>query len=241
MPIENKPHRASPSAPAHLDGLRPSGCNGVRRMSRRPETLIQAQNEIEIFVLYTAKPPNRELWAFCGTSGNLCLHGNAWWRTQSQSNLSQRQNSLLTGKITGNFADSGLNPQFWWRVSWRIQSLKAKFPAKRNREFFRRIRELISKNRELQLPKSNFRYNRSAWILRALTAALGKVLAFLRQREALGPSSTTTGAHRTDLQLRENQPAGRCLGAPAEMVPSSARIRKLRIGKPFRRIGGSAW
>ena len=79
MPIENKPHRASPSAPAHLDGLRPSGCNGVRRMSRRPETLIQAQNEIEIFVLYTAKPPNRELWAFCGTSGNLCLHGNAWW------------------------------------------------------------------------------------------------------------------------------------------------------------------
>jgi hypothetical protein len=50
MPIENKPHRASPSALAHLDGLRPSGCNGVRRMSRRPETLIQAQNEIEIFV-----------------------------------------------------------------------------------------------------------------------------------------------------------------------------------------------
>jgi hypothetical protein len=49
MPIENKPHRASPSALAHLDGLRPSGCNGVRRMSRRPETLIQAQNEIEIF------------------------------------------------------------------------------------------------------------------------------------------------------------------------------------------------
>jgi hypothetical protein len=41
----------------------------------------------------------------------------AWWRTQSQSNLSQQQNSLLTGKITGNFADSGLNPQFWWRVS----------------------------------------------------------------------------------------------------------------------------
>jgi hypothetical protein len=82
------------------------------------------------------------------------LYGIAWWRTQSQSNLSQQQNSLLTGKITGNFADSGLNPQFWWRVSQRIQPLKAKFPAKRNREFFQRIRELISKNRELQLPKS---------------------------------------------------------------------------------------
>jgi hypothetical protein len=73
--------------------------------------------------------------------------GEGWRRTQSQSNLSQQQNSLLTAKITGNFADSGLNPQFWWRVSWRIQSLKAKFPAKRNRE-------LNSENRELQLPKS---------------------------------------------------------------------------------------
>jgi hypothetical protein len=63
------------------------------------------------------------------------LRRTAWWRTQSQSNLSQ-QNSLLTGKITGNFADSGLNPQFWWRVSWRIQSLKAKFPAKREQGIF---------------------------------------------------------------------------------------------------------
>jgi hypothetical protein len=92
--------------------------------------------------------------AFHKEPENLCLYGIAWWRTQSQSNLSQQQNSLLTGKITGNFADSGLNPQFWWRVSQRIQPLKAKFPAKRNREFFQRIRELISKNRELQLPKS---------------------------------------------------------------------------------------
>ena len=50
-------------------------------------------------------------------SRNLCLCKTVWWRTQSQSNLSQQQNSLLTGKITGNFAGSGLNPQFWWRVS----------------------------------------------------------------------------------------------------------------------------
>jgi len=27
-----------------------------------------------------------------------------WWRTQSISNLSQHPNSLLTGKLTGNFA-----------------------------------------------------------------------------------------------------------------------------------------
>lgn len=31
-----------------------------------------------------------------------------WWRTQLLSNLSQHPNSLLTGKITGNFSISGL-------------------------------------------------------------------------------------------------------------------------------------
>jgi hypothetical protein len=30
-----------------------------------------------------------------------------WWRTQSHSNLSPRSNSLLTGKLTGNFAKFG--------------------------------------------------------------------------------------------------------------------------------------
>lgn len=29
-----------------------------------------------------------------------------WWRTQSISNLSQHPNSLLTGKLTGNFVES---------------------------------------------------------------------------------------------------------------------------------------
>jgi hypothetical protein len=32
---------------------------------------------------------------------------SAWWRTQSQSNRSRKPNSLLTGKITGNFEHSG--------------------------------------------------------------------------------------------------------------------------------------
>ena len=30
------------------------------------------------------------------------IPGTAWWRTQSESNLSPLPNSLLTGKITGN-------------------------------------------------------------------------------------------------------------------------------------------
>jgi len=33
----------------------------------------------------------------------------AWWRTQSQSNLSPLSNSLLTGKLTGNFRYYGAN------------------------------------------------------------------------------------------------------------------------------------
>jgi len=35
--------------------------------------------------------------------GNVFMSLNAWWRTQSPSNLSPRLNSLLTGKLTGNF------------------------------------------------------------------------------------------------------------------------------------------
>jgi hypothetical protein len=169
---------------------------------------------------------NREISVCAGLRGG--------GRSHSRTCL-QRQNSLLTGKITRNFADSGLNPQFWWRVSWRIQSLKAKFPAKRNRQFFRRIRELISKNRELQLPKSNFRYNRSAWILAPSRSWMMRVSAINR------PPSLR--ARTEGLAWRRNAstlPKRRCLGAPAEMVPQR-KNRKLRIGKPFRRIGRSAW
>jgi hypothetical protein len=44
-------------------------------------------------------------------------------------------NSLLTGKLTGNFAESGLLLQFQPPVSELIQRLAAKFPTQRNREF----------------------------------------------------------------------------------------------------------
>jgi hypothetical protein len=50
--------------------------------------------------------------------------GEGWRRTQSQSNLSQQQNSLLTAKITGNFADSGLNPQFGGESASKFNRLK---------------------------------------------------------------------------------------------------------------------
>jgi hypothetical protein len=57
-----------------------------------------------------------------------------WRRIQSRSNPSPPRNSLLTGKLTGNFADSGTPPRILRPISDEIQQLTAKFPTQRNRE-----------------------------------------------------------------------------------------------------------
>ena len=44
-------------------------------------------------------------------------------------------NSLLTGKLTGNFANSGPQQRFPHLINELTQSLAAKFPTQRNREF----------------------------------------------------------------------------------------------------------
>ena len=44
-------------------------------------------------------------------------------------------NSLLTGKLTGNFANSGPQQRFLHLIDELTQSLAAKFPTQRNREF----------------------------------------------------------------------------------------------------------
>jgi hypothetical protein len=46
---------------------------------------------------------------------------------QSAANQSPAPNSLLTGKITGNFAKSGPPPRFWCLISARIQELAIEF------------------------------------------------------------------------------------------------------------------
>src|SRR6266571_2437847 len=61
-------------------------------------------------------------------------------------------NSLLTGKLTGKFADSSASQRFWRPVGERIQRLAVKFPTQRNREFFSKNREFSRQNRELDLP-----------------------------------------------------------------------------------------
>jgi hypothetical protein len=59
-----------------------------------------------------------------------------------------RGNSLLTGKLTGNFANSGLQARKLDEIVADNQLLVAKFPKKHNREFFRSNRELRIDNRE---------------------------------------------------------------------------------------------
>jgi hypothetical protein len=44
-------------------------------------------------------------------------------------------NSLLTGKLTGNFAKSGHRSQFGRSINARSQGLTAEFPTQQNREF----------------------------------------------------------------------------------------------------------
>jgi hypothetical protein len=63
---------------------------------------------------------------------------------QLLSNPSQHPKSLITGKFTGNFADSGSPAQFWRPVGEQFQLLQAKFPTQQNREFQTHFRENLS-------------------------------------------------------------------------------------------------
>src|SRR5258707_14358805 len=60
--------------------------------------------------------------------------GDAWWRMQSGSNPSQHPNSLITGKITGNFENSDPREQSSLPIGRKIQTVTIKFPTQRNTE-----------------------------------------------------------------------------------------------------------
>jgi hypothetical protein len=83
----------------------------------------------------------------------------AWWRTQFQSNPSPPSNSLLTGKLTGNFVESACLVRFLKLTRVQIQRLAAKFPTQQNREFLQRNREFVRENREFEpgVVQSDFR------------------------------------------------------------------------------------
>src|SRR5262249_19370117 len=69
--------------------------------------------------------------------GVQCLE--SWLTMQSAANQSPAANSLLTGKLTGNFAEPGHLSQFSYPIDARIQWLTAEFPTQPNREFLKCI------------------------------------------------------------------------------------------------------
>jgi hypothetical protein len=58
-----------------------------------------------------------------------------WPVRQRPRNVGSHRTALITGKLTGNFADSGPLRQFSHLIVKLIQWLPDKFPTQRNREF----------------------------------------------------------------------------------------------------------
>jgi hypothetical protein len=52
-------------------------------------------------------------------------------------------NSLLTGKLTGNFEKFSASAPISHSIDQQIQRLAAKFPTQRNREFSSHIRDFV--------------------------------------------------------------------------------------------------
>src|SRR6266403_3072001 len=74
-----------------------------------------------------------------------------WWCVQSDTNRSPAGNSLLTGKLTGNFAILGLPKPISLHETTVLQRLFTKFPTQINRENILKNREFLSGSREFQL------------------------------------------------------------------------------------------
>ena len=93
-----------------------------------------------------AAPPWLMWWQVPNRTG--AWRPTAWLTRQSRSNQSLHQNSLLTGKLTGNFAVLGVVLQIWHPINAKLQSVAVKFPKQKNREFFEASREITKLNRD---------------------------------------------------------------------------------------------
>ncbi len=118
--------------------------------------------------------------------------GNAWWRTQSNTKLSPLSNSLLTGKLVGNFDGSSHRGEFQRPVVQRIQLLGAKFPTQRSRDFFERMGNLSAGtgNSDRETTPSYFRMRLSegtTTLVRRSSCQVLIVPALTRQEIGVGP------------------------------------------------------
>jgi hypothetical protein len=74
---------------------------------------------------------------------------------QSAANQSPQPNSLLTGKLTGNFANPGLSQRLGCLAAQRIQRLAGKLPTRRNREFSNAYQGKFFKEQGIFMPDAS--------------------------------------------------------------------------------------
>jgi hypothetical protein len=77
--------------------------------------------------------------------GRQAAATSTWWRTQSMSNASQQQNSLLTGKLTGKNAKLCVARQEGSSPNAAFMGFSAVFPVKIIRECFSQNRETLTR------------------------------------------------------------------------------------------------
>jgi hypothetical protein len=88
--------------------------------------------------------------AIAGQARDPPLMRTAWWRRQSGETGLRCPNSLLTGKRTGNFDESGVLAHFSSPILHLIQWLVRKFPKNQNRESIEDYRESVPRYRPEQ-------------------------------------------------------------------------------------------
>ena len=86
-------------------GLRRRETRFCRPETKTPKRPLKSNRQLQ---RQNASTNPRQFGAFRNEPGNLCLRKTVWWRTQSISNPSQHPTSLLTGKLTGKIAKSGI-------------------------------------------------------------------------------------------------------------------------------------
>src|SRR5260221_14316723 len=122
-----------------------------REAKNRPERL-QGSPETERAQRYRRKSPQKR--PIPSRRRDLRFRRTGWWWEQSDTNRSPTCNSLLTGKLTGNFTILGPQKPISLHETTVLQQLFTKFPTQINRETILKNREFLSGNRKFHLCSS---------------------------------------------------------------------------------------
>jgi hypothetical protein len=140
---------AAATAPGLRAQARPPGTEFLDAETGRQKSSTNARTptETKIQELSTRKSAQkRPIWR---RVGNAWFARTGWWCAQSDTNRSPTCNSLLTGKLTGNFAFLGPQKPISLHETTVLQRLFTKFPTQINRENILKNREISGKNREI--------------------------------------------------------------------------------------------